>query len=252
MQHTLATYIAMDRRQALAKGEALPDRTQGAVLFADISGFTPLTIALAQELGPQRGAEELTQHLNRVYGALIVEAHRYRGSVISFAGDAITCWFDQDKGPKAAACALAMQQVMTDYTSLTTPRGTAIPFGIKTAVMAGTARRFVVGHPQIQMIDVLAGHYVNLHGHFQLDNLVSSYGEGNTTGSLASWPGRKSLAIAEQLDMLYDQGLAHYQIGRHPSPENPERPSHLTCAIDLFGQLETRYMLECAKAALES
>ncbi len=157
MQHTLATHIAMDYRQALAKGEALPDRTQGAVLFADISGFTPLTIALAQELGPQRGAEELTQHLNRVYGALIVEAHHYRGSVISFAGDAITCWFDQDKGPKAAACALAMQQVMTDYTSLTTPRGTTIPFGIKTAVIAGTARRFVVEHPKIKMIDVLAG-----------------------------------------------------------------------------------------------
>ena len=33
----------------------MPDRVRGAALFADISGFTPLTEALAKELGPQRG-----------------------------------------------------------------------------------------------------------------------------------------------------------------------------------------------------
>jgi class 3 adenylate cyclase/tetratricopeptide (TPR) repeat protein len=135
----------------------LPDRVRGAVLLADVSGFTPLTVAAARELGLQRGAEEVTHHLGRIYGSLIAQVHRYLGSVISFAGDAITCWFDQDKGRRATACALAMQQFMTDYASLTTPAGTAIPFGIKIAVMAGAARRFVVGSPQVQMIDVLAG-----------------------------------------------------------------------------------------------
>lgn len=53
-------YIPSDRRRALAAGTALPDRVRGAGLFADISGFTPLTEALAQELGAQRGPEELT------------------------------------------------------------------------------------------------------------------------------------------------------------------------------------------------
>ena len=53
-------YIARDRRVALAQGVELPDRVFGAALFADISGFTPLTEALAAELGPERGAEELT------------------------------------------------------------------------------------------------------------------------------------------------------------------------------------------------
>ncbi|MCA9959319.1 MAG: hypothetical protein KC443_09815, partial [Anaerolineales bacterium] len=66
-----SAYIPMDRRQAIAYGDVLPQRTQGATLFADISGFTPLTEALARELGPKRGAEELTVHLNRVYDALI-------------------------------------------------------------------------------------------------------------------------------------------------------------------------------------
>ncbi len=88
----------MDRRQALAYGKSLPERTQGAALFADISGFTPLTEALARELGPQRGSEEITRHLNLVYDAVIAEVHGHGGSVIGFSGDAITCWFDQDNG----------------------------------------------------------------------------------------------------------------------------------------------------------
>ena len=42
----------------------------------------------------ERGAEELTRTISQVYTALIDEVHRYGGSVIGFAGDAITCWFD--------------------------------------------------------------------------------------------------------------------------------------------------------------
>ena len=40
-------YIARDRRQALADRVEMPDRVVGSALFADISGFTPLTAALA-------------------------------------------------------------------------------------------------------------------------------------------------------------------------------------------------------------
>jgi len=39
---------------------------RGTVLFADISGFTPLTEALVRTLGPRRGAEELARQLNEV------------------------------------------------------------------------------------------------------------------------------------------------------------------------------------------
>src|SRR6478672_10281997 len=102
---TTAAYIPMDRRQAIARGETLPDTTGGAALFADISGFTALMEALGHALGPRRGAEELTRRLNDVYDALIAEVDRYGGSVIGFAGDAITCWFDHDPGLRAVACA---------------------------------------------------------------------------------------------------------------------------------------------------
>ena len=53
----LSAYLPQDRLRALSRGESLPDRATGAALFADISGFTPLTAALSKELGRKRGAE---------------------------------------------------------------------------------------------------------------------------------------------------------------------------------------------------
>ena len=88
-----AAYLPADRRQALARDADLPDRTHGAALFTDISGFTPLTEALARTLGPRQGADALTRQLNRVYDALIDAVDSTGGSVIGFSGDAITCWF---------------------------------------------------------------------------------------------------------------------------------------------------------------
>ena len=51
IDHSLSVYLPQDRRQALASGNDLPERTSGAALFADISGFTPLTEALDRALG---------------------------------------------------------------------------------------------------------------------------------------------------------------------------------------------------------
>lgn len=45
---TSHVYLPMDRRWALALGAELPARTAGAALFADVSGFTPLTEALVR------------------------------------------------------------------------------------------------------------------------------------------------------------------------------------------------------------
>ncbi|MBI3243067.1 MAG: response regulator [Chloroflexi bacterium] len=158
---TVSVYIPMDRRHALASGQLLPNRAHGATLFADISGFTPLTESLAQELGLQRGVEELTRQLNQVFGALVEEVHRYGGSVISFSGDAIACWFNADDGLCATACALAMQTAMRQFETIQTPAGTSISVVIKVAVVAGPVRRFLVGDPQIRQMEVLAGQLLN-------------------------------------------------------------------------------------------
>jgi DNA-binding response OmpR family regulator len=161
LSEPLSVYIPMDRRQALVHGISLPEKTEGAAIFADISGFTPLSEALAQELGRRRGAEELTRTLNQVYSTLIDEIHRYHGSVIGFSGDAITCWIDGDDGLLSMACALAMQDGMAKFTKVITPTGSTFPLAIKVAVVSGTVRRFLVGDPQVQNIEVLAGKMID-------------------------------------------------------------------------------------------
>jgi predicted ATPase/class 3 adenylate cyclase len=150
-------YVAEDRRQALADGRPLADRVSGAAVFADVSGFTPLTEGLVAELGPQRGVEALTATLDRVFGAVLDALHAYGGSVIYFSGDAVTCWLDGDDGTRATACALAMQQEMARVGAVDLPSGAAVTLSMKVAVALGAARRFVVGDPDVQLIDVLAG-----------------------------------------------------------------------------------------------
>jgi len=139
----------------------MPDRVHGAALFADISGFTALTEALAKELGPQRGAEVLTAHLNRVFHALVEELDGHGGDVIYYSGDAVTCWIDGDDGVRAAACGLAMQATMNRLADIVTPGGTRVRLAMKIAVAVGHARRFVVGDPEIQLMDVLAGRLID-------------------------------------------------------------------------------------------
>ena len=154
-------YLSGDRRRALATGVPLPEHVHGAALFADISGFTPLTEVLARELGPQRGAEELAATLNRLFHAIISDVDRYGGHVIYFSGDATTCWLEGDDGTRATAAGLAIQATMRAAGRVTTPTGTLIELAIKVAIVAGPACRFVVGDPDIQLIDVVAGSIVD-------------------------------------------------------------------------------------------
>ncbi len=157
---TLHTYLPQDRLRALVRSETLPDRAFGSALFADISGFTPLTEALRDSLGTRRGAEEMSRHLDEVYTALIAEVERHGGSVIDFAGDAVMCWFDATHGSaesRAIRCALAIQRVMLSFAAITLPNDQTTVIAVKVAVATGLARRFILGDPAINCIDVLAG-----------------------------------------------------------------------------------------------
>jgi predicted ATPase/class 3 adenylate cyclase len=144
-------YLPQDRLRRLARGASLPDRTSGAALFADISGFTALTEKLNRELGPRHGAEEVTHQINAIFNMLIAQVDRYEGSVINFAGDAMTCWFDgkekNNASLRAADCAFALQAAMRAFPEL----------GLKVSVASGPARRMVVGDETIQLFDTLGG-----------------------------------------------------------------------------------------------
>ncbi len=77
--------------------------------------------------------------------------------MIGFSGDAITCWFDGDDGRRATACALAMQQAMQPFGNLAFLTGQSLSLAMKVVVASGPARRFLVGDPQIQVIEAISG-----------------------------------------------------------------------------------------------
>ncbi|PJF45418.1 MAG: hypothetical protein CUN48_18985, partial [Candidatus Thermofonsia Clade 3 bacterium] len=117
-------------------------------------GFTPLTEALAHQFGRSRGAELLTRALNAVYQALIDQVDRHDGSVIGFAGDAITCWFDgegslRDAALRGLAAAHAMQRACVQFVAYEVAPGVVAELALKIAMVSGEVRRLLVGDPSI-------------------------------------------------------------------------------------------------------
>lgn len=153
----LLAYLPPDRAGAILGGAPLPEMDAGAVLFSDISGFTPLTEAVFARFGPRRGGEYFTDRLNAVYDALITEVVRYGGSIISFAGDAMFVWFAGDDGLRAAMTAVQLQRAMQQFARVELPDGGTVSLGMKVAVACGPVRRFAVGDPRVQRLDILAG-----------------------------------------------------------------------------------------------
>ncbi len=138
----------------------VPARSTGAALFADISGFTNLTEVLSRTLGARRGAEELSRLLNQVFGPITTAVHSHGGSVISFGGDSVTCWFEGDDGTRATAAALVQRSFIERFREQEAG-GPAGEIGIKAAVATGLARRVRVGRPEHSYMDVLAGEVVD-------------------------------------------------------------------------------------------
>ena len=91
--------------------------------------------------------------------------------MIGFSGDAITCWFS-DLGPqrfdleatpaqpaalRAVTCALAMLEGLHKVELVEVPGMEPVTLALKVAIASGAVRRFVVGDPAIQLIDVVVG-----------------------------------------------------------------------------------------------
>jgi class 3 adenylate cyclase len=99
---------------------------EGALLFADLSGFTALSERLSV-LGRQ-GAEEVSAVVNRLFANLLHEVQVHGGSLLKFGGDALTVFFDaailgEHHAMAACAAALAMQKRMTEFANLSTRAG---------------------------------------------------------------------------------------------------------------------------------
>ncbi len=120
--------------------EASAERFPAAVLFADVSGFTPLTEALAQK--GLEGPEELTRLLNTYFTRMISLIEAEGGEVVKFSGDALTVIFpavDESLGlatRRAWQAAGAMQTAMAGFATLPTSAG-PVALGMKIGIGAG-------------------------------------------------------------------------------------------------------------------
>jgi class 3 adenylate cyclase/tetratricopeptide (TPR) repeat protein len=123
-----------------AAGRAHADRLVGALLLADISGFTAITERLAA--GPD-GAEELRVLLDGAFSPLLELIAGTGGDVLKFAGDAmLACWpapaGDLDGRGLAAAtaaaagCAEAMQAALGQFAA-----AERLPLALRIGIGAG-------------------------------------------------------------------------------------------------------------------
>jgi len=120
----------------------------GAILFADISGFTPLTEALTD--AGQEGPEELTRILNHYFSTLINTLAETSGDVIKFSGDALMVMFvaqEQTLGiavRRADQAAQCLHQVISDLSHTHTSVG-ELRLKVKIGIGAGRVMGMQVG-----------------------------------------------------------------------------------------------------------
>jgi class 3 adenylate cyclase len=117
-------------------------RIPAAVLFADVSGFTPLAEILAQR--GAEGPEELTRLLNSYFSRIIALLEGEGGEVVKFSGDALTVLFlavDEPLGHaarRALQAATAVQAATQEFATLMTSAGPV-------SLGAGVVQTFQVG-----------------------------------------------------------------------------------------------------------
>ena len=124
------------------------DRVAGAILFADISGFTPLTEELANY--GKEGPEELSRLLNEYFSELIDILESESGEVVKFSGDALMVLFPAGKEGMGIAVRRAEQaarrlQAQSSDSPMTTSLIGDIELRIKIGIGCGEVVAMEVG-----------------------------------------------------------------------------------------------------------
>lgn len=147
LQHNLRTYLPRHIHTPaplaeIPKGEWL----HGVTLFADVTGFTPLTEHLRQ-LG-EEGAEQLNATINRLFAALQAPLARSGGDLLIFAGDAILAYIparpDAEDAIWGVRAALRMVRAIAPFAAEPIPLSMSVGVargGFLAAQMGAAAKR---------------------------------------------------------------------------------------------------------------
>lgn len=135
-------------------------RFDAVALFADVSGFTPISEALGKT--GRSGTEELTTILNRYFDPMIDLIHSYGGIVGKFGGDAMTVLFPYTSETqnvvvrRAIQCALLMQAQMDNYKGIQTSAG-QFDLAMKAGLAMGSVFTTTVGDTDSRLEYIIAG-----------------------------------------------------------------------------------------------
>jgi class 3 adenylate cyclase/tetratricopeptide (TPR) repeat protein len=195
-----------------AAGRPHADRMVGALLLADISGFTAITERLARR--GAGGAEELRGLLDGAFEPLLDLIGGTAGDVLKFAGDALlACWPAEGHNAEralagatasAAGCAEAMQAVLDRYAA-----AKRLPLALRIGIGAGEVVVLDVGGERERRELLVAGEAVP-----------------QTTGAAErAQPGLVALSPAA-LDLL-ERGLAGPPAPAVPARDPVEVPAAL-------------------------
>jgi class 3 adenylate cyclase/tetratricopeptide (TPR) repeat protein len=122
----------------------------GTLVFADVSGFTPLTERLARK--GKVGAEELTDTLNIVFRELLGVASGFGGDCLKFGGDALLLLFNGD-GHSRRGCAAAHAMLGALRRLRRTHAGLGLAqLNMSLSVHSGTVHAFLAGRSHRELI----------------------------------------------------------------------------------------------------
>jgi class 3 adenylate cyclase/tetratricopeptide (TPR) repeat protein len=135
------------------------ERLHAAVLFCDISGFTPIAEALSRR--GREGIEELSALLDRYLTTMSELVVTLGGQVAKFAGDSLIALFPRvDAGEvhlgSALTCALRMRQLVSGFARLYTSAGT-FPVQCKIGISEGPVYTTTVGDDEGGLLPLFAG-----------------------------------------------------------------------------------------------
>ena len=190
------------------------ERFTGAALFADISGFTPLTERLA--VGGMEGSELLSGFLSEFFATLMDTVAEAGGDVWVLVGDALLAFW---RAPEDAVEAAAQSAVSAGWLALHHLHDARSPDGhhvdLRVSVTVGDMEIALVGDPT-SPVPLLSGPAIQDVG------LVDSAGQaGHVTVSAAA---TMHLASADLL--VFDNGVARVL--------SPPDPAQLTFAAPLL------------------
>jgi len=112
----------------------------GALLLADVSGFTALTELLSKS--GKNGTEQLTSVLNSFFDKMLTIAAKLGGVVITFSGDSLLVRFNTQKN--ALNCAAEMLEAMNHFTDISVLNNN-LSLRAKVVVGAGAWNQYIVG-----------------------------------------------------------------------------------------------------------